>query len=81
MQRMLDDGVATRRGVMNAHLERPYRSEANRAQLPRSEHAQMHGLILPLVPSMTASQIEMICESLEAALEPVARATRLYSTI
>jgi perosamine synthetase len=81
MQRMLDDGVATRRGVMNAHLERPYRSEADRAQLPRSEHAQMHGLILPLVPSMTASQIERVCNSLEAALEPIAPATRLYSTI
>src|SRR5205823_88176 len=30
MQRMLDDGVSTRRAVMNAHLERPYRSEATR---------------------------------------------------
>jgi dTDP-4-amino-4,6-dideoxygalactose transaminase len=81
MQRMLDDGVATRRGVMNAHLERPYRSEADRAQLPHSEQAQMHGLILPLVSSMTASQIERICHSLEAALEPFAPAVRLYSTI
>jgi dTDP-4-amino-4,6-dideoxygalactose transaminase len=81
MQRMLDDGVATRRGVMNAHLERPYSSEAERAQLPNSERAQQRGIILPLVPSMTTSQIEKICQSLAAALEPTAPATRLYSTI
>ena len=81
MQRMLDGGVATRRGVMNAHLERPYRSEADRAELPRSEQAQKHGLMLPLLPSMTASQIETICDSLEAALERFAPAARAYSTI
>jgi perosamine synthetase len=82
MQRMLDDGVATRRGVMNAHLERPYRSEADRAQLPRSERAQQRGIILPLVPSMTASHVEKICDSLAAALEPTASATsKVYSTI
>ena len=28
MQQMLDDGISTRRGVMNAHLELPYQSEA-----------------------------------------------------
>ena len=40
MQRMLDGGVSTRRGVMNAHLELPYRRKARRVRLQRSEHAQ-----------------------------------------
>src|SRR5688572_2962015 len=31
MQHLLDDGVSTRRGVMNAHLERLYRSSSGRA--------------------------------------------------
>jgi dTDP-4-amino-4,6-dideoxygalactose transaminase len=69
MQRMLDDGVSTRRGVMNAHLERPYRSEVLHAPLQRSERAQQRGVILPLIPSMTTSQVQRVCDSLAAALE------------
>jgi len=69
MQRMLDDGVSTRRGVMNAHLERPYRSEVLHAQLQRSERAQQRGVILPLIPAMTTSQVQRVCDSLAAALE------------
>ena len=68
MQRMLDDGVATRRGVMNAHLERPYQAAAMGAALPRSERAQRRGIILPLIPSMTSSQVQEVCASLSAAL-------------
>jgi dTDP-4-amino-4,6-dideoxygalactose transaminase len=68
MQRMLDEGISTRRGVMNAHLERPYQS-ATGPQLPHSERAQHRGLILPLVPSMTASQVQQVCDRLAAALE------------
>jgi dTDP-4-amino-4,6-dideoxygalactose transaminase len=68
MQRMLDDGVSTRRGVMNAHLERPYQSGVPRTLLPRSERAQQRGIILPLIPSMTTSEVQDVCESLAAAL-------------
>ena len=68
MQRMLDDGIATRRGVMNAHLERPYQAAAMGATLPRSERAQRCGIILPLIPSMTSSQVQEVCASLSAAL-------------
>jgi dTDP-4-amino-4,6-dideoxygalactose transaminase len=68
MQRMLDHGVSTRRGVMNSHLEKPYEAEGARASLPRSEEAQQHGVILPLVPSMTMDQVQEICDSLAAAL-------------
>jgi perosamine synthetase len=68
MQRMLDAGVATRRGVMNAHLELPYQSGA-RTALPRSERAQQRGIILPLVPSMTPSQVQDVCDRLAAALD------------
>ena len=68
MQRMLDDGISTRRAVMNAHLERPYRSEAAHSTLPRSERAQRQGIILPLVPSMTMSQVKEVCDTLAAAV-------------
>jgi len=72
MQRMLEDGVSTRRAVMNAHLESPYRSDANRGRLPRSERAQQRGIILPLVPAMTLSQVQEVCDSLTAALQATA---------
>lgn len=67
MQRMLDDGVASRRGVMNSHLERPYLAAAG-APLPHSERAQRCGIILPLAPAMTPTQIEEICDSLGASI-------------
>ena len=72
MQRMLDGGISTRRGVMNAHLEQPFRSETDRAPLPRSERMQRCGIMLPLVPSMSTCQVQDVCDSLAAALQPVA---------
>jgi perosamine synthetase len=72
MQRMLDDGVSTRRGVMNAHLERPYLSEADRGRLTESERAQERGVILPLAPSMTASQVNDVCHALSVAIQAAA---------
>lgn len=66
MQRMLDRGVSTRRGVMNAHLEAAYRDAA--LALPNSEREQERGVILPLVPSMTSEQVQAVCGALRAAL-------------
>ncbi len=68
MQRMLDEGVSTRRGVMNAHLEAPYQGSAS-VPLPRSEAAQL-GLILPLIPNMEAADVERVCSALERAIQP-----------
>ncbi len=56
MQRLLDQGIATRRGIMCSHREPAYSdTEPWRAvgSLAASEHAQEHGLILPLYPQMT----------------------------
>jgi perosamine synthetase len=69
MQRMLDERIATRRGVMNSHLEPPYSADVDRASLSRSEREQQRGLILPMVPTMTAEQIADICDRLAAAVE------------
>ncbi|MGH9161627.1 MAG: DegT/DnrJ/EryC1/StrS family aminotransferase [Vicinamibacteraceae bacterium] len=69
MQRMLDYGISTRRGVMNAHLEQPYLSPETRGALPRSERAQQRAIILPMVPWMTARQLQDTCNTLAAAVE------------
>jgi len=72
MQRMLDAGISTRRGVMNSHLEAPYRAAA-RGPLPHSEYRQSHGIILPLVPRMAVSQVHEICDALATAVGAASR--------
>ena len=50
MQRLLDAGIATRRGIMNAHREAPYPgSRPASAVLPHSETAQEQCIIPPLL--------------------------------
>lgn len=67
MQGMLDRGVATRRGVMSIHLERSYASEREQS-LPRTERAYRNGLILPLLPHMSAADVDTVSRALLAAL-------------
>lgn len=67
MQSMLDAGIATRRGIMNSHLERPYASGA--LHLPRSEAAQAHSIILPLYDRMPEADIEVVVAALRDAIE------------
>src|SRR4051794_33137052 len=69
MQHMLDNGVSTRRGVMNSHLERPYRADSTGASLRVSERAQKRGVILPLAPFMTSTQVDEVVGALAAALK------------
>jgi dTDP-4-amino-4,6-dideoxygalactose transaminase len=70
MQRMLDDGVATRRGVMNAHLEEAYPPGTWRAAgaLTRSEEAQATAIMLPLFHQMTDEEQGRVVTSLTCAL-------------
>jgi dTDP-4-amino-4,6-dideoxygalactose transaminase len=66
MQYMLDHGIATRRGIMCAHRERPYhRSEGY--HLPWSEYGQDRSIILPLYPQMTDEDQDYIVTTLAAA--------------
>lgn len=71
MQAMLDRGISTRRGVMNAHLEGAYRNPGMfRADtsLENSVRAQNRGIILPLFTQMTDAECEFIVETLDDAL-------------
>jgi dTDP-4-amino-4,6-dideoxygalactose transaminase len=53
MQFMLDNGVATRRGIMCAHLESAYSDLDLRFPLPESEAAQRNCILFPLYADMT----------------------------
>ncbi len=80
MQAMLDQGIATRRGIMCAHLEPAYRetgtwrcAEAactpagNCRNLAESERAQREGVILPLFSDMTEDQQARVAHALRDA--------------
>jgi dTDP-4-amino-4,6-dideoxygalactose transaminase len=81
MQHMLDAGIATRRGIMCAHLEPVYHDPAtwrcaevgckpggSCPNLAESERAQREGVILPLFSEMTEEQQSQVVAALRQAL-------------
>ena len=83
MQRMLDQGVATRRGVHTSHMEpayeiEPWKCGGDRTTcgcqprrcrcLPESERARLSGLLLPLFYHMTDAEQEGVCAVLAGIL-------------
>jgi perosamine synthetase len=83
MQKMLDEGIATRRGIMCAHLEPAYRDpetwrcaqttckpSGRCPNLAESERAQREGVILPLFSEMTEEQQDRVVRALRAACSP-----------
>jgi len=67
MQRMLDDGVSTRRGIMCSHREDAYRGARGSESLLESEKAQDQCIMLPLFPQMTESEQNHVAEALANA--------------
>jgi perosamine synthetase len=67
MQWMLDQGIATRRGIMCSHREPSYEGGAVRYLLPHSEAAQDHCIILPLYSQMTRQEQEQVADGLRRA--------------
>jgi perosamine synthetase len=79
MQSMLDEGIATRRGVMCAHLEPAFRHEPWRPGEPGqslavSEEITADGLILPLYVDMTDEDQARVAEALARAFAEENRA-------
>ena len=71
MQTLLDQGISTRRGVMNIHLEGAYSGESSyraASSLMRSVSAQQQTIILPLYAQMTVSDMDRVVEALRAAV-------------
>ena len=67
MQYLLDRGIASRRGIMCAHREAPYRKLARAAHLPESERAQDRTLILPLYTQLELADLDYVVEVLREA--------------
>jgi dTDP-4-amino-4,6-dideoxygalactose transaminase len=68
MQRLLEQGIATRRGVMAAHREPAYRGRRLRVPLPATETADRTAIVLPLYHAMTPAEQDRV---IEAVLERV----------
>jgi dTDP-4-amino-4,6-dideoxygalactose transaminase len=60
MQKMLDEGIATRRGVMTSHRETAYREECKGLSLPLSEKAADRSIIIPLYVPMAPEDQEKV---------------------
>ena len=67
MQSMLDDGVATRRGIMCSHLEPAYEGAALLWPLNHSVSAQQSCIVLPLYPQMTEADLNATALALREA--------------
>jgi len=68
MQSLLDQGIATRRGIMCSHRERPYADAERRFELRQSELAQDHSILLPIYAQMNEEQQAQVAHALKAAL-------------
>ena len=71
MQRMLDEGVSTRRGVMNAHREASYPHGTWRegsGGLRRGERAQDCAVMLPIYHQMTDGEQDRVITALRDAV-------------
>jgi perosamine synthetase len=62
MQRLLDAGISSRRGIMNAHQEAPYSQHPG---LKQSEEARDSVILLPLYTGMTQAEVESVIQRLK----------------
>ena len=68
MQQLLDQGIATRRGIMCAHREPCYADQKLRHDLRQSERAQDHAILLPLYAQMTEDDQVKVADALRRTL-------------
>jgi dTDP-4-amino-4,6-dideoxygalactose transaminase len=62
MQKLLDQGISTRRGVMAIHREKPYADIGGRTHLPITEDISDHSILLPLYVPMSDEEVETVIE-------------------
>jgi perosamine synthetase len=65
MQYLLDNGVTSRRGIMNAHQEAPYMGSWE--NLKSSEETRDNVVLLPFFPGMTKTDLDTISETIHKA--------------
>lgn len=70
MTRLLQRGIATRRGIMASHLEKTYTSRYGTVSLPVTEEVARTTMLLPLYATMTEDEQTYVIEALREELGP-----------
>jgi dTDP-4-amino-4,6-dideoxygalactose transaminase len=73
MQALLEQGISTRRGIMNIHQEAAY-ADLPVQRLPHSEAARDSVILLPLHPGLTADDMERVISRLRCLGKKTERA-------
>jgi dTDP-4-amino-4,6-dideoxygalactose transaminase len=68
MAKLLEKGIATRRGVMTSHRESAYKDEYKKVILPQSEDAADRSIIIPLYVPMEDEAVEKIIVTIKLLL-------------
>jgi len=63
MQKMLDKGISTRRGIMTSHRETAYKNYQGDTNLPVSENAADRSIIIPLYFPMLESDVQYVIDT------------------
>lgn len=64
MQKLLDDGIATRRGVMAAHLEPAYKNIFGKINLPITERLTEETISLPIYVNMKKNEQDYVIKTI-----------------
>ena len=66
MQKLLEKGISSRRGIMTAHQESAYKKRED--SLPKSEYLRDNSIIIPLYNKMNNNEVKFIIKSLKKTL-------------
>jgi dTDP-4-amino-4,6-dideoxygalactose transaminase len=69
MQKLLDAGIASRRGIMTSHRETAYKNEYTNIVLPESEDASDRSIMIPIYIPMENKDIELVISNLKKLLK------------
>jgi perosamine synthetase len=64
IQKLLDEGISTRRGVMTAHHEIAYKDICEGLHLPISEDISDNSIIIPLYVPMSSETLDFVAKRL-----------------
>jgi len=68
MQKLLDAGISTRRGVMTTHREKAYAAESKNIILPSSEDVADNSILIPLYIPMKDEDVSTVIMNLQKIL-------------
>ncbi|MEO8209624.1 MAG: DegT/DnrJ/EryC1/StrS family aminotransferase [bacterium] len=69
MQKLLDEGISSRRGVMTSHRESAYKDEYKNVKLPVSEDACDRSILIPIFVPMENKDVDHIIFTMKSLLQ------------